>query len=74
MKGKKSEIWVGLFVVIGILFLVLMTLKIEKFQVSKKVGYPLNIYLDSAAGLEQNSPVRVAGESYIGKWKGKGHF
>jgi phospholipid/cholesterol/gamma-HCH transport system substrate-binding protein len=61
MKGKKSEIWVGLFVVIGILFLVLMTLKIEKFQVSKKVGYPLNIYLDSAAGLEQNSPVRVAG-------------
>jgi phospholipid/cholesterol/gamma-HCH transport system substrate-binding protein len=61
MKGKKQEIWVGIFVVIGILFLVLMTLKIEKFQVGKRVGYPLNIYFDSAAGLDQNSPVRVAG-------------
>jgi phospholipid/cholesterol/gamma-HCH transport system substrate-binding protein len=61
MKRKKPEIWVGIFVVIGILFLVLMTLKIEKFQVGKRVGYPLNIYFDSAAGLDQNSPVRVAG-------------
>jgi phospholipid/cholesterol/gamma-HCH transport system substrate-binding protein len=61
MKGKKPEIWVGIFVVIGILFLVLMTLKIEKFQVGKRAGYPLNIYFDSAAGLDQNSPVRVAG-------------
>ena len=51
----------GVFVVIGILLLVLMTLKVEKFQVGKKVGYALNIYFDSAAGVDQNSPVRVAG-------------
>jgi phospholipid/cholesterol/gamma-HCH transport system substrate-binding protein len=61
MKGKKSEAWVGIFVVIGIFFLILMTLKIEKFQVGKRPGYPLHIYFDSIAGLDQNSPVRVAG-------------
>lgn len=61
MKAKKPEVWVGVFVVIGIFFLVLMTLKIEKFKVGKEVGYPLKIYFDSAAGLDQNSPVRVSG-------------
>lgn len=61
MKRKNTEMWVGIFVVLGIILLVLMTLKIEKFQIGKKVGYPLHIYFDSAAGLDQNSPVRVAG-------------
>ncbi len=61
MKRKSSEILVGIFVVIGIVLLVLMTLKIEKFQIGKEVGYLLNIYFDSATGLEKNSPVRVAG-------------
>lgn len=61
MKDKKLEILVGVFVLIGIFFLVLMTLKIERFQLGKKAGYPLTIYFDSAAGLDQNSPVRVAG-------------
>lgn len=53
--------WVGIFVVVGIILLILMTLRIEKFQVGKRFGYPLNIYFDSAAGLAQNSQVRVAG-------------
>jgi phospholipid/cholesterol/gamma-HCH transport system substrate-binding protein len=61
MKNKSSEIWVGIFVVMGILLLILMTLKVEKFQVGKKIGYPLSIYFDSAAGLGENSQVRVAG-------------
>ena len=61
MKGKRLEAGVGIFVVIGIFFLILMTLKIEKFQVGKRPGYPLHIYFDSIAGLDQNSPVRVAG-------------
>ncbi len=61
MKRKSSEIWVGIFVVIGIVLLVLMTVKIEKFQIGKEVGYLLNIYFDSVTGLEKNSPVRVAG-------------
>ena len=61
MKNKSSEIWVGIFVVLGILLLILMTLKVEKFQLGKKTGYPLNIYFDSAAGLGENSQIRVAG-------------
>ena len=61
MRGKRTEIWVGIFVVIGILLVILMTLKIEKFQVGKRTGYPLYIYFDSAAGLAQDSQVRVAG-------------
>ena len=61
MAKKSSEIWVGVFVVIGILLLVGMTLKIEKFRIGTKTGYPLNIYFDSAAGLSQNAQVRVAG-------------
>ena len=61
MKKRSSEIWVGIFVVIGILFLVLMTLKIEKLKLGKEAGYLLNIYFDSAPGLDRNSPVRVAG-------------
>lgn len=61
MKNKSSEMWVGIFVVIGIILLVLMTLKIEKFQIGKEVGYLLNVYFDSASGLDRNSPVRVAG-------------
>jgi phospholipid/cholesterol/gamma-HCH transport system substrate-binding protein len=61
MRKKGSEIWVGIFVVIGIIFLVLMTLKIEKFQFKKESGYLLNIYFSSATGLDRNSPVRIAG-------------
>ncbi len=61
MKRKSSEIWVGIFVVIGIILLVLMTMKIERFQIGKEAGYLLNIYFDSATGLDKSSPVRVAG-------------
>jgi phospholipid/cholesterol/gamma-HCH transport system substrate-binding protein len=61
MKKKGTEMWVGIFVVVGILLLILMTLKIEKFQIGKRAGYLLSIYFDSAAGVAQNSQVRVAG-------------
>jgi len=61
MKKKSSEIWVGIFVVIGILLLALLTLKIEKFQIGEEVGYLVNIYFDSAAGLDKSASVRVAG-------------
>jgi phospholipid/cholesterol/gamma-HCH transport system substrate-binding protein len=53
--------WVGLFVVIGIILLILMTLKIEKFGIGKKEGSRVYIYFDSAAGLARNAPIRVAG-------------
>jgi phospholipid/cholesterol/gamma-HCH transport system substrate-binding protein len=61
MKKKSSEMWVGIFVVIGILLLVGLTLKVEKFQIGKEKGYLVNIYFDSAAGLDRSAPIRVAG-------------
>jgi len=61
MRNKRTETWVGVFVIIGIILLILMTLKIERFQIGKRAGYPINIYFDSAAGLDRNAPVRVAG-------------
>jgi phospholipid/cholesterol/gamma-HCH transport system substrate-binding protein len=61
MAKKRSETWVGIFVVIGILLLAFMTLKIERFQIGKEVGYRLRIYFDSAGGLSPNAQVRVAG-------------
>jgi len=61
MRNKRSEMWVGVFVVIGIVLLVLMTLKIEKFQIGKDRGYLFNIYFDTAAGLDRNSSVKVSG-------------
>jgi len=61
MRNKRSEMWVGIFVVIGIVILVLMTMKIEKFQIGEKAGYLLHVYFDSVPGLDRNSPVRVAG-------------
>jgi phospholipid/cholesterol/gamma-HCH transport system substrate-binding protein len=61
MKQKGSEIWVGIFVVIGILLLALLTMKVEKFSIGKERGYLVNILFDSAAGLDKSAPVRVAG-------------
>jgi phospholipid/cholesterol/gamma-HCH transport system substrate-binding protein len=61
MKKKSSEMWVGIFVVIGILLLVGLTLKVEKFQIGREAGYLVNIYFDSAAGLDRSAAIRVAG-------------
>jgi phospholipid/cholesterol/gamma-HCH transport system substrate-binding protein len=61
MKKKGSELWVGIFVVIGIALLALLTMKVEKFQIGKDRGYLVNILFDSAAGLDRSAEVRVAG-------------
>jgi len=61
MKKKGAEIWVGIFVVIGIALLALLTMKVEKFSIGKERGYLVNILFDSAAGLDKSAPVRVAG-------------
>ena len=63
MKKKSTDIWVGIFVVVGILLLIFMTLKIERFQIGKEKGYLISVYFDTAAGLVKNASVRVAGVS-----------
>ncbi|NWF91586.1 MAG: MCE family protein [Syntrophaceae bacterium] len=61
MRNKRSETLVGIFVVLGIALLILMTLKIEKFQIGKDRGYLGHIYFDTASGLDRNSAVKVSG-------------
>jgi phospholipid/cholesterol/gamma-HCH transport system substrate-binding protein len=61
MKKRSSEMWVGIFVVVGILLLVGLTLKVEKFQIGREAGYLVNIYFDTAAGLDRSAAIRVAG-------------
>ncbi|MFQ5328482.1 MAG: MlaD family protein [Thermodesulfobacteriota bacterium] len=56
-----SEAKVGLFVILGILLLVYMSLKVGGVSIGKSAGYELFVRFDSVAGLDKDSSVRVAG-------------
>ncbi len=57
----SSEAKVGLFVLIGIILLAYMSLRLGGIQLGRAEGYTLFVDFDSAAGLDPNAPVRVAG-------------
>ncbi len=57
----KSELKVGIFVFIGILFLFFLTTQVGTFKNLSKEGYTLYADLDNAAGLEENSKVKANG-------------
>jgi len=57
----SSEAKVGLFVLLGIALLVYMSLRLGGINLGKDKGYPLFVEFDSAAGLDPNASVRVAG-------------
>src|SRR3972149_10096965 len=57
----SSEAKVGLFVLIGIIILAYMSLRLGGIQLGRAEGYTLFVDFDSAAGLDPNAPVRVAG-------------
>ncbi len=61
MGGMKTEVKVGIFVVLGIIFLAYMTINIEKIQVGKERGYNIYAVLDTAQGLVKNTTVKTAG-------------
>src|SRR3972149_12216068 len=57
----SPEAKVGLFVLIGIILLVYMSLRVGGFRLGGGEGYPLTVEFGSAAGLDPDSSVRVAG-------------
>ncbi|MBW7957445.1 MAG: MCE family protein [Deltaproteobacteria bacterium] len=57
----SSEAKVGLFVLLGILLLAYMSLRLGGIQIGRAEGYTLFVEFDSAAGLDPNAAVRVAG-------------
>ena len=60
MKNIATETKVGIFVILGIIILVFFTFRVGRIAV-REVGYRINTHVESAAGLDKNSPVRIAG-------------
>ena len=60
MKSIATETKVGIFVLLGIIILALFTVRVGRIAV-REVGYRVYAYVESAAGLDKNSPVRIAG-------------
>ncbi len=61
MLKLSPEAKVGLFVLLGIILLVYMSLKIGGIRIGRAEGYTLYVRLPSAAGLDVEASVRVAG-------------
>src|SRR3972149_6304055 len=55
------EAKVGLFVLLGIILLVYMSLRMGGITLGRAEGYKLNVSFSSAAGLDKDGSVRVAG-------------
>ncbi len=61
MKKMGTETKVGIFVFLGIIVLAFLTVTVGRFQLGKEAGYRVYVLFDSAAGVDRNSPVRIAG-------------
>lgn len=61
MLSLSPEAKVGIFVLVGILILVYMSLRVGGIQFGRSDGYTLYVVFDSAAGLDKDASVRVAG-------------
>ena len=68
MEDKKSillrlspEAKVGLFVLAGIALLAYMSLRLGGIRLGRAEGYTLHVTFDSAAGLDKDASIRVAG-------------
>ncbi len=61
MVRLSTEAKVGLFVIVGIILLVYMSLRLGGIKFGRAEGYTLIVKLPSAAGLDKEASVRVAG-------------
>lgn len=61
LPKMSSEAKVGLFVLLGIVLLVYMSLRLGGIKLGGEKGYSVFVDFDSAAGLDPNAPVSVAG-------------
>ncbi len=60
MRSIGTETKVGIFVLLGIILLAYFTIRVGRIAVREE-GYRVYSYVESAAGLDKNSPVRIAG-------------
>ncbi|HBO84206.1 MAG TPA: hypothetical protein DD641_04390 [Deltaproteobacteria bacterium] len=61
MFKLTPEAKVGMFVLLGVIILVYMSLRIGGIQFGKGEGYEIFVKLPSAAGLDKDASVRIAG-------------
>ncbi|MFT4463781.1 MAG: outer membrane lipid asymmetry maintenance protein MlaD [Sodalis sp. (in: enterobacteria)] len=62
MQTKKSEIWVGAFMIIALCAIVFLCLKVADIRsVSNAATYRISASFDNIGGLKVRSPVRVGG-------------
>ncbi|MBU0652708.1 MAG: MCE family protein [Proteobacteria bacterium] len=61
MFSLSSEAKVGLFVLVALIILGYMSVQVGKQSFGLKKGYTLEVLFDSAAGLDQDASVQIAG-------------
>ncbi|WP_159565564.1 outer membrane lipid asymmetry maintenance protein MlaD [Budvicia diplopodorum] len=62
MQSKKTEIWVGIFMVIGLCSLLFLCLKVADVKsLGNEPTYRLYANFDNIGGLKERSPVKVGG-------------
>ncbi|AWH88403.1 outer membrane lipid asymmetry maintenance protein MlaD [Limnobaculum parvum] len=62
MQSKKTEIWVGVFMLIGLCSLLFLSLKVADVKsLGNEPTYRLYATFDNIGGLKARSPVRVGG-------------
>ncbi len=61
MFSVSSEAKVGLFVLVGLILLGYMSFQVGKQSFGLKKGYTVDVVFDSAAGLDQDASVQIAG-------------
>jgi phospholipid/cholesterol/gamma-HCH transport system substrate-binding protein len=59
----KTELKVGIFAIIVIIFLSYMTFKVSTLGIAWKKGYRLYVTFDNVSGLDEKSRVKIAGVS-----------
>ncbi len=65
-KKNKTETWVGLFLLIGLILLTVAVLLIGNFKNSDDTTYPIRIMYKDSAGLIKGSQLRLGG-AYVGE-------
>ncbi|CNC57148.1 outer membrane lipid asymmetry maintenance protein MlaD [Yersinia pseudotuberculosis] len=62
MQTKKSEVWVGMFILIAILAVVFLCLKVADIKsVGNQPTYRIYANFDNIGGLKTHSPVKIGG-------------
>jgi phospholipid/cholesterol/gamma-HCH transport system substrate-binding protein len=61
MIKLSSEAKVGLFVIIGVVLLVIMSLRVSGVKIGRGKAYEITVKFDNVAGLDKDAPVLIGG-------------